>query len=125
MSNFIMLTVVTTELKQETTDSILRNLAGRSDNSSKKDSYGRDADFYTELGIDVPEELNDSIQEDDSDNDLYDIIEAEGAFRPETITFAVANKDIGSTIYIDVDYKIAVKESLAEIIQKIKQSTNN
>ena len=123
MSNFITLTVVTTELKKEVQDNILKNLNGvKPNSSSKKDSYGRDADFYSELGIDIPEDLEEDTQEEDIE--LYDIIEAQGVFRPETITFAVSNKDIGSTIYIDVDYKISVKESLEEITEKINNSTN-
>lgn len=127
MSNFITLTVVTTELKKEVQENILKNLTGVKPNSnSKKDSYGRNADFYSELGIDIPDDLvEDEYEEvEGEDNELYEVIEAQGIFRPETITFAVSNKDIGSTIYIDVDYKISVKESLEEIQEKINNSTN-
>lgn len=122
MSEFIELTVVTVRLKKETSDSIKETFLGKKDS---KDSYGRDAEFYRELGIDPPEELDSPIENEDGtfnvdENDL-ETIESPAMFRLDSLIFFVAGEKEGSTIYLDIDYRASVKESVKEIGEKINK----
>lgn len=125
MSEFIDLTVITMRLKKEVTDnlkkSIMKNIGG---SKPSKDSYGRDAEFYRELGIDPPDEIDDEFEEggtfDVKEEDM-EMIESPGMFRLDSLMFFVAGEKEGSTIYLDIDYKASVKETVEEIKAKINK----
>jgi hypothetical protein len=114
---FITLTVISSVLKDEVKKKVL-GIAS----VSKKDSNGKDLSFYEELGITPPDELLDSnddyieIKEED-----YDEVRSESRIRPEQITFMVNEEKKGSTIYLEIDYKLTVEETVEEIEEKIKQ----
>lgn len=126
MSEFISLTVVTVRLKKETKDNITKSFLGNTKNGSSKDDYGRDAAFYRELGINPPEELESGVATSQSntfkvdENDL-ETIESPAMFRLDSLVFFVAGEKGGSTIYLDIDYKASVKETVEEIELKINK----
>lgn len=125
MSEFIDLTVITVRLKKDVTDNITQSFLGGAGKSGTKDAYGRDAEFYRELGIDPPEDLDeDGINPDGSftvsEKDL-ETIESPARFRLDSLIFFVAGEKEGSTIYLDIDYKASVKESVEEIEDKINK----
>lgn len=126
MSEFIGLTVVTVRLKKETEDNITKSFLGDSKKGSYKDDYGRDAEFYRELGINPPEELESGKQKKKSgsfkvsESDL-ETVESPAMFRLDSLVFFVAGEKEGSTIYLDIDYKASVKETVREIELKINK----
>lgn len=126
MEDFITVTVVTAKLKKEVKDKFFKLDSGIGATGTKKDSFGRDAKFYKDLGVELPQEL---IEEDDSQipeikKEDYDIIENVGKVKPSTISFFVDNEEIGCTLYVDTDFTIAVKETAEEIHTKIKNLKN-
>lgn len=122
MEDFITVTVVTAKLKKEVKDKFAELSANLKNLGSRKDSFGRDAQFYEELGVELPEELvEDSIvQTMEIKKEDYDIIEKMGKVKPSVITFIVDNEDFGSTLYIDTDFTVTVKETAEEVENKIK-----
>jgi hypothetical protein len=126
MSEFIGLTVITVRLKKETKDNIAKSFLGDAKSKKSKDDYGRDAAFYRELGIDPPEELESGAQKSQgnsfkvSEGDL-ETIESPAMFRLDSLVFFVAGEKEGSTIYLDIDYKASVKETVKEIELKINK----
>jgi hypothetical protein len=126
MSEFIGLTVITVRLKKETEDNITKSFLGDTKKGSSKDDYGRDAEFYRELGINPPEELESGKQKNKtgsfkvSESDL-ETIESPAMFRLDSLVFFVAGEKEGSTIYLDIDYKASVKETVREIELKINK----
>lgn len=129
MGQFITLTVIKASIKKDVREKFHNLFKPLEEEGTKKDDYGRDAEFYKELGIDPPEDLYQD-EYNDEDNfkeevfhitkEDYDIIEKTGKFRPEVISFIVDNEDVGSTLYIKTDFTISVKESAEEVEQKIK-----
>ena len=99
-------------------------MKGIGGNKSSKDSYGRDAEFYRDLGIDPPEEIEDEYNKDGAfsvkEEDM-EMIESPGVFRLDSLMFFVAGEKEGSTIYLDIDYKASVKETVEEIKAKINK----
>jgi len=128
IDQFITLTVIKANIKKETKDKLLDLFNRPLDNIEPiKDSYGRDADFYKDLGVEPPEEFTIDYEDEDFEEstfeigkDDYEIVERTGKFRPEIISFIVDNQDTGSTLYIKSDFSISVKETAEEIEQKIK-----
>lgn len=125
MNEFLELTVITMRLKKEVTDNLKKSIMkGIGGNKSSKDSYGRDAEFYRELGIDPPEEIEDEYNKDGAfsvkEEDM-EMIESPGVFRLDSLMFFVAGEKEGSTIYLDIDYKASVKETVEEIKAKINK----
>lgn len=122
MDQFIELTVLTVRLKKETSENIKDSFLN---NKKSKDSYGRDAEFYRELGIDPPEELDSIEQNEDGtftvDEGDLETVESPAMFRLDSLVFFVAGEKEGSTIYLDIDYKAAVKETVKEIELKINK----
>lgn len=124
MSEFINLTVVTMRLKKEVKDNIAKSfMKGINGGKAPKDSYGKDAEFYRDLGIDPPEEFDDEpetsqfkVAEDDMET-----IESPAMFRLDSLIFFVSGEKEGSTIYLDIDYKASVKETVKEIELKINK----
>lgn len=133
---FITLTVIKASIKKDVRERFHSLFKPLEDDEPKKDDYGRDAEFYKDLGIDPPEDLY-SYEDDDDEGDYkeevfhitkedYDIVERIGKFRPAVISFIVDNEDVGSTLYIKTDFTISVKENAEEVEQKIKLvQTNN
>lgn len=125
MSEFIDLTVITMRLKKEVKDNLTKSfMKGIGNNKPSKDSYGRDAEFYRDLGIDPPEEFEDELQEGSAfkvDEEDMEVIESPAMFRLDSLMFFVAGEKEGSTIYLDIDYKASVKETVEEIKVKINK----
>lgn len=120
MSEFVDLTVITVRLKKDALNTIQGSLLEGYEKIPSKDSYGRDAEFYKELGIDPPEDLESEKEFDIKEEDL-ETIESPARFRVENIIFFVAGEKTGSTVYIDLDYKVSVKETVEEIELKINK----
>lgn len=120
MSEFIDLTVITVRLKKDALDTIQGSFLEGYEKNASKDSYGRDADFYKELGIDPPEDLDTDKSLELKEEDL-ETIESPARFRPENISFFVSGDKTGSTVYLDLDYKVSVKETVEEIELKINK----
>jgi hypothetical protein len=124
MSEFIDLTVITMRLKKEVKDNITKSfMKGIGGGSQSKDSYGRDADFYRDLGIDPPEEFEDGPEASQFkvDEDDMEKLESPARFRLDSLIFFVAGEKEGSTIYLDIDYRASVKETVKEIEAKINK----
>jgi hypothetical protein len=124
MSEFVELTVITYKLKQEVNDSIKKTFLGGVNTNKSKDSYGRDAEFYRDLGIEPPEDLDDEEQQDKVFNikdEDFEVVESPSRFKVDNIVFFVADDKGGSTIYIDIDYSASVKESVEEIELRINK----
>jgi len=127
---FITLTVIKASIKKDVRERLHSLFKPLDNNGPKKDNYGRDAEFYKELGIDPPDDLYSDGDDDEEGGykeevfhitkEDYDIIEKIGKFRPEVISFIVDNEDVGSTLYIKTDFTISVKESAEVVEQKIK-----
>jgi len=122
MEDFITVTVVSGKLKKEVKDKLTELTAKAGVAGTKKDDFGRDEQYYRDLGVEPPQEFQDAkvpesleIKKED-----YDIIEKMGKVKPSVITFVVDNDDFGSTLYIDTDFTITVKETAEEIDIKIK-----
>lgn len=121
MENFITVTVVTAKLKKEVKEKLMKMGSDYDNVKSKKDSLGRTAEFYQELGIDIPEELQseDGMKTFEIKKEHYDIIEKVGKIKPSIIDFMVDNDDFGCTLYVDTDFTITVKETVEEVENKI------
>jgi hypothetical protein len=122
MEDFITVTVVTAKLKKEVQEKLMKMNSGSEVVDSKKDSLGRTAEFYHELGIDVPEELQseEGVKTFEIKKEHYDIVEKSGKIKPSVIDFMVDNEDFGCLLYVDTDFTITVKETVEEIESKIK-----
>ena len=122
MEDFITVTVVSGKLKKEVKDKLtgLSTKAGVA--GEKKDDFGRDEQYYRDLGVEPPAEFQEAkvFETMEIKKEDYDIIEKMGKVKPSVITFVVDNDDFGSTIYIDTDFTITVKETAEEIDTKIK-----
>ena len=124
MSEFIDLTVITMRLKKEVKDNITKSfMKGIGGGGQSKDSYGRDAEFYRDLGIDPPEEFEDNQETSQFkvDEDDMEKLESPARFRLDSLVFFVAGEKEGSTIYLDIDYRASVKETVEEIETKINK----
>jgi hypothetical protein len=124
MSEFIDLTVITMRLKKEVKDNITKSfMKGIGGGGQSKDSYGRDAEFYRDLGIDPPEEFEDNQETSQFkvDEDDMEKLESPARFRLDSLVFFVAGEKEGSTIYLDIDYRASVKETVEEIEAKINK----
>lgn len=123
MSEFVELTVITYKLKQEVNDDIKKTFLGGVNVNKSKDSYGRDAEFYRDLGIDPPEEFDEEEETKvfDIKDEHFDVIESPSRFKVDNIVFFVADEKGGSTIYIDIDYSASVKETVEEIEARINK----
>jgi hypothetical protein len=124
MSEFIDLTVITMRLKKEVKDNITKSfMKGIGGGGQSKDSYGRDAEFYRDLGIDPPEEFEDNQETSQFkvDEDDMEKLESPARFRLDSLIFFVAGEKEGSTIYLDIDYRASVKETVEEIETKINK----
>jgi hypothetical protein len=121
MEDFITVTVVTAKLKKEVQEKLMKMTSGSEFVDSKKDSLGRTAEFYHELGIDVPEELQseEGVKTFEIKKEHYDIVEKSGKIKPSVIDFMVDNEDFGCVLYVDTDFTITVKETVEEIESKI------
>ena len=121
MEDFITVTVVTAKLKKEVQEKLMKMSSGSEVIENKKDSLGRTAEFYQELGIDVPEELQseDGAKTFEIKKEHYDIVEKAGKIKPSVIDFMVDNEDFGCILYVDTDFTITVKETVEEIENKI------
>jgi hypothetical protein len=121
MEDFITVTVVTSKLKKEVQEKLMKMTSGSEFVDSKKDSLGRTAEFYHELGIDVPEELQseEGVKTFEIKKEHYDIVEKSGKIKPSVIDFMVDNEDFGCVLYVDTDFTITVKETVEEIESKI------
>jgi hypothetical protein len=121
MEDFITVTVVTAKLKKEVQDKLMKIDSDSEFIDNKKDSLGRTAEFYKELGIDVPEELQseEGIKTFEIKKEHYNIIEKSGKIKPSVIDFMVDNEDFGCILYVDTDFTITVKETVEEIENKI------
>lgn len=126
MENFITVTVVTAKLKKEIQEKLMKLDSGSEFIDDKKDSLGRTAQFYRELGIDIPEELQseEGGKTFEIKKEHYDIIEKSGKIKPSVIDFMVDNEDFGCILYVDTDFTIAVKETVEEIESKINKLKN-
>lgn len=123
MGGFIELTVLTYKLKKEIDDSFKKAFSGGVTTNKSKDSYGRDAEFYRELGIDPPEEIEEESETkvfEFKDED-FDVVESPSRFKVDNIVFFVSDEKGGSTIYIDIDYSASVKETVEEIEVRINK----
>lgn len=122
MEDFITVTVVSGKLKKEVKDKLTELSTKAGVAGAKKDDFGRDEQYYRDLGVEPPAEFQEAkvpetmkIKKKD-----YDIIEKMGKVKPSVITFVVDNDDFGSTLYINTDFTITVKETAEEIDTKIK-----
>jgi hypothetical protein len=123
MSEFVALTVITYKLKKEVNDNIKKTFLGGVNTSKSKDDYGRDAEFYRDLGIEPPEEFDqeEETQVFDIKDEDFDVVESPARFKVENLVFFVADEKGGSTIYVDMDYSASVKESVEEIELRINK----
>jgi hypothetical protein len=121
MEDFITVTVVTAKLKKEVQDKLMKIGSDSEFIDNKKDSLGRTAEFYQELGIDVPEELQSEggTKTFEIKKEHYNIIEKSGKIKPSVIDFMVDNEDFGCILYVDTDFTITVKETVEEVENKI------
>lgn len=121
MEDFITVTVVTAKLKKEVQDKLMKIGSSSDFTDEKKDSLGRTAEFYQELGIDIPDELQseDGTKGFEIKKEHYDIIEKSGKIKPSVIDFMVDNEDFGCILYVDTDFTITVKETVEEVENKI------
>lgn len=126
MEDFITVTVVTAKLKKEVKDKFMKLSSKAGVSGTKKDSFGRDEQFYIDLGVEPPEEFKDedSIPMIEIKKEDYDIVEKTGKVKPSVINFFVDNEDFGCTIYVDTDFTITVKETAEEVESKIKLLKN-
>ena len=122
MEDFITVTVVTAKLKKEVKDKFMELSAKAGVSEPSKDDFGRDAQYYIDLGIEPPAELKEGNTPKTMDikKEDYDIIEKIGKVKPSVISFFVDNEDFGCTLYIDTDFTITVKETAEEVESKIK-----
>jgi hypothetical protein len=122
MEEFITVTVVTAKLKKEVKDKFMELSAKAGVSEPSKDDFGRDAQYYIDLGIKPPAELKEGNTPKTMDikKEDYDIIEKTGKVKPSVISFFVDNEDFGCTLYIDTDFTITVKETAEEVESKIK-----
>ena len=125
MEEFITVTVVTAKLKKEVQEKLMKLNSGAQMREPKKDSLGRDAQFFKDLGIEVPEDLQ---SEESSTFEIkkehYDIVEKVGKIKPSIVDFMVDNEDFGCVIYVKSDFTITVKETAEEVESKIKLLKN-
>jgi hypothetical protein len=123
MSEFVALTVITYKLKKEVNDNIKKTFLGGVNTNKSKDDYGRDAEFYRDLGIEPPEEFDqeEETQVFDIKDEDFDVVESPARFKVENLVFFVADEKGGSTIYVDMDYSASVKESVEEIELRINK----
>lgn len=123
MSEFVELTVITYKLKQEVNDDIKKTFLGGVNVNKSKDSYGRDAEFYRDLGIEPPEEFDEDEETKvfDIKDEHFDVVESPSRFKVDNIVFFVADEKGGSTIYLDIDYSASVKETVEEIEARINK----
>lgn len=124
---FIDLTIITMVLKKGVGDDLAKSFLDSQ--GFPKDEYGRDADYYKELGIDPPDDVLDTPQQavfKVSKEDL-EMLENKAKIRPEAIIFfSEADGGLpGSTVYLDLDYKLSVKETVKQIEKKIKKVKKN
>lgn len=124
---FIDLTIITMVLKKGVGDDLAKSFMDSQ--GSTKDEYGRDADYYAELGIDPPDDVLDTPQQgifQVKQEDL-EMLESKAKIRPESIIFfSQADGGLpGSTVYLDLDYKLSVKETVKQIEKKIKKVKKN
>ena len=122
MEYFITVTVVSATLKEEVQKELLKLNSEYDVLDNKKDSLGRTAEFYEDLGIPIPEELQSDNEPEifEVKKEHYNIIEKKGRVRPSIIDFIVENDDSGCILYTNTDFTITVKESVEEIENKIK-----
>ena len=105
------------------------NGEGFGEDEPKKDSEGRTAQWYEDVGLSVPDELlNISTENLDEFNldgtipledDEIDILEQDAFFNADCFISCVANNDLGSTIYMIEDNTMTVKETPTTIYKKI------
>lgn len=124
---FIDLTIITMVLKKGVGDDLAKSFLDSQ--GFPKDEYGRDADYYKDLGIDPPDDVLDTPQQavfQVSKEDL-EMLENKAKIRPEAIIFfSEADGGLpGSTVYLDLDYKLSVKETVKQIEKKIKKVKKN
>jgi hypothetical protein len=127
---FIDLTIITMVLKKDVGDNLAKSFLDTQ--GVQKDDYGRDYDYYKDLGIDPPEDLMEvsntpgktifQVKQED-----LETLEAKTKIRPSAIVFFSESDGglPGSTVYLDLDYKISVKETIKQIEKKIKKVKKN
>lgn len=124
---FIDLTIITMVLKKDVGEDLAKSFMDSQ--GFPKDEYGRDADYYKELGIEPPDDVLDTPQQgifQVKQEDL-EMLENKAKIRPESIIFfSQADGGLpGSTVYLDLDYKLSVKETVKQIEKKIKKVKKN
>lgn len=124
---FIDLTIVTMVLKKDVGEDLAKSFMDSQ--GFPKDEYGRDADYYKELGIEPPDDVQDTPQQgifQVKQEDL-EMLESKAKIRPVSIIFfSEADGGLpGSTVYLDLDYKLSVKETVKQIEKKIKKVKKN
>lgn len=124
---FIDLTIVTMVLKKGVGEDLAKSFMDSQ--GFPKDEYGRDADYYKELGIEPPDDVQDTPQQgifQVKQEDL-EMLESKAKIRPGSIIFfSEADGGLpGSTVYLDLDYKLSVKETVKQIEKKIKKVKKN
>ena len=126
MEDFITVTVITAKLKKEVKNKLIEFGTKTGVFEKDKDDFGRDEQYYIDLGVEPPAELKqDNTPETiDIKKEDYDIIEKIGKVKPSVISFFVDNEDFGCTLYIDTDFTITVKETAEEVESKIKNLKN-
>lgn len=89
------------------------------------DEDGKDAEWYRDLGLPVPEHLevkNSSMMlsvDLDLEEDEIDITYKKTAIDKSCFAFVEENEKYGCTIYTKNSYELTVKESIEEILEKV------
>lgn len=130
---FITVTVVSTNLKEEVLDELITdNFKGEDDEEDEgpTDENGKTKKFYLELGIleknlpDFFKNQPDSKQKkiiNLTDPALYDYVARQGKVKPKLIDFVIDNEDKGAKLFLVTGHTIRTEESAEEIEAKIEK----
>lgn len=89
------------------------------------DENGQDAEWYRNLGLPVPEELNSSPKSTilsvdlELDDDEVDITYKDAVIDISEFAFIEQNEKFGCTLYTKNGYELIVKETIEEIIERV------
>jgi len=114
---------ITSEVLKDEVDKKIKELT-HSSNKGKKDHYGKTAEWYIDMDLDVPEELEESdsdrkIEELTDDDANYDKIESMMFVRPELIELIIDGDEKEPTSLYLGNKHFSVKETAAEVYDLI------
>lgn len=99
----IKLTAIEAHLKEEVIEVL---------NSTRPDEY--DAEYYENLGIPVPDDLNQETEYRLTDDDYEEVLST-CYVEPTEIALMLDNSDVGCSLYLKSGHNIKVKETSEEV----------